>query len=129
VADRELEGVESRACHQLLPELAECLSGKQYAIFVDASLDSEAKDVSVETVIPTVSNAVDGHLSDPGSRLALSQALYGRAPGAWMVRVPIARCDLGAGLLELAQRRMNVALERIRQLLSDLDERAALRHA
>ena len=78
VADRELEGVESRACHQLLPELAECLSGKQNAIFVDASLDSKAKGVSVEMVIPTV---------------------------------------------------MNAALARIRQLLSDLAERTASRHA
>jgi hydrogenase maturation protease len=129
VAGWEIEGVESRACHQLLPELAENLARKQYALFVDASLDSEAKDVSVETVMPTVSNAVDGHLSDPGSLLALSQALYGQTAQAWQVRVPVARCDLGADLSTLARASLNAALAAIRPLLSDWADRTASRHA
>ena len=129
IAGWRLAGVESRACHQLLPELAESLYRNEYAIFVDASLDSRREGVSVAEVIPAVSNAVGSHRSDPGSLLALSRALYGRTPCAWMVRVPIAQCNLGAGLSKSAQRRMNAALESIRQLLSALDERAALRHA
>jgi hydrogenase maturation protease len=128
-ADWGIEGLESLACHQLLPELAHTLARKEFAVFVDASLDSESKDVSLELVVPAVSNSMGCHLSDPGCLLALSQALYGRAPLAWLVRVPASQWDLGANCSALAQHNMVAALTRIRQLLCDINQRRASRHA
>ncbi|MBM3216368.1 hydrogenase maturation protease [Candidatus Poribacteria bacterium] len=127
VAALSLPGVTVRSMHQLTPELAEELSEARIAVFVDARIPAEDADeetcFEAVAVGSTASDGVGGHLADPASLLALSQALYGRTPDAWRVTIPAERLDFGETLSPSVEQAAFLAAERIwwflRQEMSD----------
>jgi hydrogenase maturation protease len=87
--------VEGLCLHQLVPELASRLAEVEEVIFVDACLGID--DVVIESIVPQ-RNQSPGHRSDPPSLLGLAQMIHGRAPRAWLVRVPAVDFDYGEEL-------------------------------
>jgi hydrogenase maturation protease len=109
-------GLAALAVHQLTPELAEPLATAELALFVDARL-AGGEAVELLPLDPSQSGGLTGHASDPRCLLALTRALYGRHPRAWLIAVPAADFSLGEGLSAAAERGAEDALERIAALI------------
>ena len=119
VAAWEIPHVRSLAVHQLAPELADMLAESDYAIFVDSCLMTSSENVKVESLEPVGGLPVWDHTGSPRSLLALTLALYGHSPQAWLVTVPGINFDLGENLSPVACRGMAEALEKIDRLIGN----------
>ncbi len=118
VADWGLPGVRALAMPQLVPELAEELAGASLVVFVDGWLGPEGESAQVEALTPSDRSAALGHTSDPGALLALTRAVYGWCPPAWIVRIPAANFELGVGLSPAATRGAAAALREVARLVA-----------
>jgi hydrogenase maturation protease len=103
---------------QLLPELVDVIAGARQVIFVDASL---CDDVQLHSISPDTSAPSLDHTADPRRLLALTQALHGRCPEAWLVGVPAADFEFGEELSPIARHGFTKALALIQQLTGPLD--------
>ena len=124
-----LADVEIVEAHQLLPEHAELLARADRAIFADASVDADLPGVALEQLDPPDPGAeirLDPHLSDPGGLLALAAHLFGRAPEAWIVRLPVAELGIGEGLSPATSTAVNEAVRLIRDFCQPDPDRAGL---
>jgi hydrogenase maturation protease len=131
VAAWKLAGVVTLAVHQLTPELAATLAKFERAIFVDAYITTDDKEVGVHPLEPAHTGEIAGHTGDPQSLLALTQALYEHCPQAWWVTVPGVNFGVGDSLSLIAEQGVAKALERIEQLLKEtaLSSNEAISHA
>jgi hydrogenase maturation protease len=110
--------IRSLAVHQLTPELAEPLAQNKFAIFIDACLISESTTVQVQPISPASTYLIAGHIADPPSLLAFTQAVYNCCPSAWWIKVPGVNFELGYSLSPIAETGVAIALEKIREILS-----------
>ena len=108
--------VDGLAVHQLTPELAAALRDVEAVVFVDACTDPSEPEVCLRR-LEAGPGAVVGHTSDPRWLLALTEAVYGRRPEAWLVTIPAADFGLGGRLSATAQAGMSVALRQISRLV------------
>jgi hydrogenase maturation protease len=93
--------VEFEHCHQLAPELAAQLAAVDLVIFVDAAAEGRPGLVRVERLSPQADGAASlTHHVQPAALLALTIALYGRAPQAMLVSSAGANFENGEGLSE-----------------------------
>ncbi|MBE9155082.1 hydrogenase maturation protease [Cyanobium sp. LEGE 06113] len=88
------EQVGGRSVHQLTPELAADLAPLQRVLFIDAWLAPQQPGPvpqprldPLPAVTPGVGSGASHHL-DPAQLLAITAALYGRAPSAFWLRIP-----------------------------------------
>ncbi|MBX0329152.1 hydrogenase maturation protease [Oscillochloris sp. ZM17-4] len=116
VARWGLPGVRAIVAHQLTPELAEPLSRAGLAIFVDARAGGGGVRARQLSPADTLSS-LDMHIGDPAALLALAQALYDRAPRAWLITIPAQQFTLGAPLSPRTRRALPIARRRIRRLI------------
>ncbi len=84
--------IETRACQQLTPELAEPISQVQGVIFVDARVGDGNEHawgtLFSETITPAMpASSAFSHYVDPATLLALAQMLYGTCPQALLLSV------------------------------------------
>jgi hydrogenase maturation protease len=77
-----------RSVHQLTPELAAELAELEAVLFIDAWLAPAGGPPQLVELIPAGAGAPDTHRLEPAELLAISQALYGRAPAACLLQVP-----------------------------------------
>ena len=111
--------VRAIAVHQLIPELADSLAEVDCVIFVDAGVTGEENAVQFAPLAPVSAPSALGHTSDQGSLLALTLALHGRCPEAWLITVAAVAFDFGAGLSPTAERGVTAALQHIRILVGN----------
>jgi hydrogenase maturation protease len=121
VAGWGLAGVKAMAVHQLTPELAEVVSQSRAVIFVDATLQTESPEVRVLPIKPANSTPSSVHSADPATILFLAQTVFGRVPPGWWVLVPGECFEFTESLSPLAQRGLEMALQRIRALIQQPD--------
>ncbi|MBG1242819.1 hydrogenase maturation protease [Nostoc sp. NZL] len=114
-----LSNVKSLAVHQLTPELAEALANADLAVFIDACFTSESSQVQVQSLLPESFKIIAGHIGDPRSLLALTQAVYGRCPPAWWIKVPGVNFELGCYLSPFAEIGVAIALKKITQIIDE----------
>lgn len=114
-----LSNVKSLAVHQLTPELAEALANADLAVFIDACFMSESSQVQVQLLSPESFKFISGHTADPRSLLALTQAIYGRCPPAWWIKVPGVNFELGYSLSSIAEMGVAIALKKIAQIVDE----------
>ncbi|MEA5618646.1 hydrogenase maturation protease [Cronbergia sp. UHCC 0137] len=112
-----LNNVESLAVHQLTPELAANLATVNLVIFVDACINSPSEDVQVKSILPSFDNAINGHITNSRSLLALTQTLYGCCPQAWLVSVPGINFEISDSISSIAENGIAIALNKIIQIL------------
>ena len=117
VATLGMPGVQALAVPQLNPELAEVLAGARLAVFVDAST-GPAPGVQVLPLHAAVRSESLGHTSDPGVLLALTAAVYGRRPAAFVVTIPAERFPFGAGLSPAAESGVAAAIREVVRLVA-----------
>jgi Ni,Fe-hydrogenase maturation factor len=112
-----IANVSTFCVHQLTPELAEILAKVDIAIFVDAYPATAEQTVRVCPIELTHTNVTMGHSSNPSYLLTLTQTLYGCSPQAWWVMVPGVNFELGDSLSPVAQQGVEIALEKIDDLI------------
>lgn len=119
VQDWQLPQVRSVAVHQLTPELAAELATAQMVIFVDAY--PESSTVQVHPLTDEVAETTHrlGHTSNPRSLLHLAKTLYRATLTAWWVLIPAVNFDFGEKFSPTTEAGVAVALEKIKQLISD----------
>jgi hydrogenase maturation protease len=117
------EPVGGRSVQQLTPELAADLAELEAVLFIDAWLAPVGAAPQL-TVITPAAGAAESHRLEPAQLLAISQALYGCAPQAHLLRVPAYRFDHGTAL----SAELQAALPAARSLLQGWLEGPA-RHA
>jgi hydrogenase maturation protease len=81
---------------QLTPELAEPVSRADRVIFVDATIHVPPGEITVQTTYGKAPDTAGlGHHMTPELVLAMSLALYGRAPQAWTIGIGVDSMDVG----------------------------------
>jgi hydrogenase maturation protease len=110
-------GVRVRSVFQLVPELAAELAEAQIVIFVDALVEASHRAIKLEPIAVEVISDWGTHSADPRTLLALTRAVYRRAPEAWWLTVPGREFGLGEGLSSAAEGGVRQAIARIRELI------------
>jgi len=108
-------GVDTLVCPLLTPELADPISLANTVVFVDAAVDAPA-EVQLRPLQPAASSQVMAHAADPRTLLALARDVFGRAPQAWWLTIPVANLELGEELSPRAAQGLTAAVHAIRQL-------------
>lgn len=104
------------ATQGLVPELAEMLAECERVLFADAS----AAD-AVPRLVPLAVQAAPAaslHFSDPGGLLALTLALHGRCPEAWLLLLPADDFAFGEELSAVAQQGLEAGAGLVRSWLN-----------
>lgn len=116
VAQWNLNHVQSLAVHQLTPDLAEAIAQAKTVIFVDAV--ATLSEVKIEQLEPNDAESFTGHYADPRSLLALTYALYKAIPTAYRILIPAVDFSFGETLSPVTQKSVELALVKIKQLVS-----------
>lgn len=98
-----LPGVQVHLCSQLAPELAELIAGPKTVVFADAAVSGRPGTVELCPVPHRPESASFHHLLSPGALVQLCEAAFGHRPDAFMLRIHISQCELGADLSNEAQ--------------------------
>jgi hydrogenase maturation protease len=114
VAALALPGVRALACPLLTPELADPVSRAHVAIFVDAAVDAP-REVQLRKLGPAGSSQVMAHTASPGTLLALARDVFGHAPEAWWLTIPVEDLGMGEELSPLAQRGFELAVQEVKK--------------
>jgi len=114
VAALALPGVRALACPLLTPELADPVSRARVVIFVDAAVDAP-REVQLRKLAPAGSSQVMAHAASPATLLALARDVFGHAPEAWWLTIPVEDLGMGEELSPLAQRGLEMAVEAIKK--------------
>jgi hydrogenase maturation protease len=108
---------------QLYPELAETLSRKDLAIFIDAAMHGISGETHYETILPASKAPGLSHATDPESLLFAAKELYGRAPQALLATVAGECFGLGTTLSPEVEVSMKGLAVRVGQYIDEfLDE-------
>jgi hydrogenase maturation protease len=118
VAALALPGVRTLACPLLTPELAEPVSQAMVVVFVDAAVDAP-REVQRRPLSPADTSQIMAHAASPATLLALARDVFGHAPQAWLITVPVADISIGEELSSFARRGLEVAIQEIERLASD----------
>ena len=119
VAALALPGVRALACPLLTPELADPVSRARVAIFVDAAVDAP-REVQLRKLAPAGSSQVMAHAASPATLLALARDVFGHAPQAWWLTIPVEDLGMGEELSPLAQRGFEIAVQEVRNCTEGL---------
>jgi hydrogenase maturation protease len=114
VAALALPGVRTLACPLLTPELAEPVSRARVVLFVDAAVDAP-REVQLRTLAPAEHSQVMAHAASPATLLALARDVFGHAPDAWLITVPVEDLGIGEEFSPLAQCGFEAAVTHVRQ--------------
>ena len=114
VAALALPGVRTLACPMLTPELAEPVSQARMVLFVDAAVDAP-REVQLRTLVPAESSQIMAHAASPATLLALARDVFGHAPEAWLITIPVEELGIGEEFSPLAQCGVAAAVRHVRQ--------------
>jgi hydrogenase maturation protease len=118
IAALNLPGVRALTYPLLTPELADSLAGAERVIFVDAAVDAP-REVKLRPLAPAKSSQIMAHAADPRTLLALARDVFGRAPKAWWLTIPVENIGIGETLTPFAERGLGIAVERIREMAKE----------
>ena len=115
------QAVEVQARHILTAELVDDLARAERVIFIDAAIDTPAGQVSRRPLTPDRSTLSSmAHFHGPGELLAWCEALYQRAPEAWLVSGGGAEWGYACyALSETAQQALEPMIAEVLALIDD----------
>ena len=115
IAALNLPDVHALSCGLLTPELADPVARATMVIFVDAAVDAP-REVRLRELAPAESSQIMAHAADPRTLLALARDIFGHAPPAWWLTIPVQNLGVGEELSEFAQQGFAVALDKLKSL-------------
>ena len=114
VAAWNLPGIRTMVCRQFSPDLAVPIAASRRVIFIDSAVEPSG-GVTLREVQPEDSKATNP-TPDPRTLLRLADEIFGRAPTAFWLTIPVESVRVGGALSSRAQDGMQSALEKIRSL-------------
>ena len=112
IAALGLPGVQAMACALLTPELAEAVARARVVVFVDAAVNGSPQ-VQLRSLEPAGPSRILAHAADPRGLLTQAHDLFGRAPPAWWLTIPVQDLGIGEELSALARRGLEIAVEEV----------------
>jgi hydrogenase maturation protease len=112
-------GAEIVCCQQLTPELAERLCGAGVVVFVDASRQVGAGEISVRRLEAADSPVRLSHVCTPSSLLTLARLLGGSPPRVYELGIGIGDDATGEHLSAPVTEAVPEAVERIQALIGE----------
>ncbi len=113
------EGVTTLSCQLLTPDLAEPVGRADLVVFIDASVDGEPGEVRCTRIEPDRARTSSfTHHFDPAGLVALAEALYGRAPEAYVISVCGQSFEYEEGLTAAVAARVPEVAAKVRELAS-----------
>ena len=104
------------AVHQLTVELAETISQASWLLFLDAREGGIAGTIHEERLAPEANlPASFSHHLNATQLLACAQAMFGRAPEAWLLSVTAKSFEFAEGLTVEVENAVPEFIERIRR--------------
>ncbi len=116
VGRAELADVEVVSVHQLTPELALDLAGRDRVVIVDAAVD--VTEVTVTDIEPVAGEQPFSHHLGPGTLLALAGQLDTAPSSVVVVSVPVHDLALGTELSTATAAAVETATARVLELLA-----------
>jgi len=104
---------------QLYPELAETLSRKDFAIFIDAAMEGISGETNFEPIHPVPKTSGMSHSTDPETLLFAAKELYGHAPKALLATVAGECFGLGTTLSAEVEASMKGVAARVVQIIEE----------
>jgi hydrogenase maturation protease len=111
----KLPNTEVLVCDLLTPEVADPVSKSRRVVFVDAAVDAP-EEVQLRPLEPADSSQLMAHAADPRTLLALARDVFGHAPQAWWLTIPVRDIAIGEKLSPMAKRGMATALRELEKL-------------
>lgn len=111
----QLPTVRTLTCDLLTPELAEPVAVAETVVFVDAAVDAP-RQVQLRPLVPAGSTQLMAHAADPRILLALARDVFGHAPRAWWLTIPVENIGIGEQLSPMAEQGLIVAIEKLKAL-------------
>ena len=118
IAALDLPGVRALNCALLTPELADPISRARIAIFVDAAVDAP-REVQLRKLAPADTSQIMAHAASPATLLALARDVFGHAPEAWWLTIPVENLGIGEELSPLAQRGFEIAVQEVKKCAAE----------
>ena len=115
-SENNLKGIEFDSNYQLNIEDADAISGKDIAIFVDASVE-EIKDFCISKVTESSKMTFTTHAASPGYIVDLCKNIYKKAPPTYLVHIRGYEWDFKEGLTDKAVVNLDMALAHLKPLL------------
>ena len=115
VAALKLPGIQTLSCDLLTPELADPISRAETVVFIDAAIDTPQR-VQLRPLAPAASSQIMAHAADPRTMLALARDIFGHAPKAWWLTIPVENIGIGEEFSALAKQGVASAIEKIQEL-------------
>ncbi len=106
------------ACQQLLPEMADDISGSELVIFLDASCGEEPGTVQCKHISPANAPVASAHHLDPESLVSAAEQLYGEAPQAICVTLAGWSFEMSNRLSRNAQLRLPELVRQTREIIT-----------
>ncbi len=111
--------VEIRAAHQLTPELAEQLSGRDLFVLIDAHASLPSGEISWQRVGPAADySGASAHQLTVEALLVLCRHLYGQCPETVLVSVGAEDLTVGEGLSATVEKAAAEVVARVLELVS-----------
>jgi hydrogenase maturation protease len=115
IAALNLPKVRTLACDLLTPELADPIARADEVVFVDAAVDAP-REVQLRALEPAASSQIMAHAANPRTMLALARDVFGHAPQAWWLTIPVENMGVGEALSAFAQRGFEKAVAEVRRM-------------
>jgi hydrogenase maturation protease len=112
-----MPGVTTLICDLLTPELADTISKAGTVVFVDATI-ARGAEAQLHELLPANSSQLLAHAADPKILLALARDVFGHAPKAWWLTIPIESTAFTDSLSETATQSLRSALLLLQPLLT-----------
>jgi hydrogenase maturation protease len=108
-----LPALHLRHAHQLVPEMAECVSRATGVVFVDARRDGTPGEVRCEGVAPVAGSSPLATSLSPQALLLYAEQLHGRAPEAVVLSIAGERFGTGESLSPVVRRAIPRAIRAV----------------
>lgn len=115
LGERDLDGLDAVSVHQLTPEVAAALAGRELVVFVDAAVDTER--LVVARLDTDASGRLLTHHLGAAGLLDLAAGLGWSPASAALVRVPVEDLGIGTGLSAFCQAQVEPAVHAVLDLL------------
>lgn len=116
VESLKLPRVRTMTCQQLSPEHADPISRAETVIFVDAAVDGP-REVLFRELKPFDTTQLMAHAAAPRTMLALARDVFGHAPHARWLTIPVTDLGFSEQLSATALRGLERALELLGEIL------------
>jgi hydrogenase maturation protease len=129
IGEQQLDNVSVEVAFQLQVEDVLKMVDVDLVLFVDASMDEQIGDFTIERVISDPEASFSAHSVPPGFIVGLYEALYGPPPLSYLIQIRGYEWELEESVTSQARQNMELAWGLVKKILMDPDRLEMLSNA